>query len=81
MPGRCAAALRPSASRWTDLPRQAKRYARWQARPLETRRPKRLLALRSGPPPGLSGRHAREVDEILSECHWLARHAAATDTS
>jgi hypothetical protein len=64
-----------------DLPRQAKRYARWQARPLETRRPKRLLALRSGPPPGLRGRHTREVDEVLSECHWLARHAAATDTS
>ena len=35
----------------------------------------------TGPPPGLRGRHTREVDEILSECHWLARHAAATDTS
>jgi hypothetical protein len=64
-----------------DLPRQAKRYARWKAKPLETRRPKRLTSLRSGPPPGLRRKPFREVDEILAECHWLARHAAATDTS
>jgi hypothetical protein len=64
-----------------DLPRQARRYARWQARPVETRRPRRAASLRSGPPPGLRKRPAHEVDEILAECHWLARHAAATDTS
>ena len=64
-----------------DLPRQAKRYARWRARPPETRRPKRLDSLRTGPPPGLRRRPIHEVDEILAECHWLARHAAATDTS
>ena len=64
-----------------DMPRQARRYARWRARPLESRRPKRLASLRSGPPPGLRRRALREVDEILAECHWLARHAAATDTS
>lgn len=64
-----------------DLPRQARRYARWQARPIEARRPRRLTALRRGPPPGLRRRPAHEVDEILAECHWLARHAAASDTS
>ena len=64
-----------------DLPRQAQRYARWRARPRETRRPQRHDALRIGPPPGIRQRKTREVDEILSECHWLARHAAATDTS
>ena len=64
-----------------DLPRQARRYARWRARPPETRRPRRLASLRSGPPPGLRKRPVHEVDEILAECHWLARHAAATDTS
>ena len=64
-----------------DLPRQAQRYARWRARPAETRRPQRHDALRSGPPPGLRPRKTREVDEILAECHWLARHAAASDTS
>ncbi|MGL6183366.1 MAG: hypothetical protein ACRC2G_14420, partial [Aestuariivirga sp.] len=64
-----------------DLPRQAKRYARWRARPPETRRPKRQESLRTGPPPGLRRKPTHEVDEILAECHWLARHAAATDTS
>jgi hypothetical protein len=64
-----------------DLPRQAKRYARWRARPPEARRPKRLDSLRTGPPPGLRRKPIHEVDEILAECHWLARHATATDTS
>ncbi|MGA7269077.1 MAG: hypothetical protein WBX21_15100 [Aestuariivirga sp.] len=64
-----------------DLPRQAKRYARWRARPPETRRPKRLDSLRTGPPPGLHRQPTHEVEEILAECHWLARHAAASDTS
>jgi hypothetical protein len=64
-----------------DLPRQARRYARWRARPLETRRPRRWESLRTGPPPGLHRKPGREVDEILSECHGLARHAAASDTS
>jgi hypothetical protein len=65
----------------TDLPRQAQRFARWRARPAETRRPQRHDVLRTGPPPGLRPRKTREVDEILAECHWLARHAAASDTS
>lgn len=64
-----------------DLPRQAQRYARWRARPVETRRPQRHDALRSGPPPGLRPRRTHEVDEILAECHWLARYAVASDTS
>jgi len=64
-----------------DLPRQAQRFARWRARPPEARRPQRYASLRTGPPPGLRQRKTREVDEILAECHWLARHAAATDTS
>jgi hypothetical protein len=76
--GRRLAAIRLALE---DLPRQARRYARWQARPLETRRPRRLTALRSGPPPGLCRRSTHEVDEILAQCHWLARHAAASDTS
>lgn len=64
-----------------DLPRQAQRYARWRSRPAETRRPRRWESLRTGPPPGLRRKPVREVEEILSECHWLARHAAAADTS
>ena len=64
-----------------DLPRQAQRYARWRARPHDTRRPRRRDSLRTGPPPALRRKPVREVEEILSECHWLARHAAANDTS
>jgi hypothetical protein len=64
-----------------DLPRQAKRYARWRARPLEQRRPKLLSPLRPGPPPGHRKRPTHQVDEILSECHWLAHTVPAPDTS
>ena len=56
-----------------DLPRQAKRYARWRARPMEARRPRLSTPLRPGPPPGHRKRQTHEVDEILKECHWLAR--------
>ena len=35
-----------------DLPRQARRFARWRARPIEARRPRRATPLRRGSPPG-----------------------------
>ena len=35
-----------------DLPRQARRYARWRARPVDLRRPRLSTPLRLGPPPG-----------------------------
>ena len=64
-----------------DLPRQAKRLARWQARPVEERRPQLTTPLRIGRPPGFRKRQAHEVDEILAECHWLARNVPQLDTS
>lgn len=64
-----------------DLPRQALRYARWQARPRETRRPQLSSALRPGRPPGHRKKPIHKVDEILTECDWLARHASRPDTS
>jgi len=65
-----------------DLPRQAMRLARWQARPAEERRPQRESPLRSGRPPGWRSRSTHEVHEILKECHWLARNVQpALDTS
>lgn len=64
-----------------DLPRQARRLARWRARPLEARRPRRTTPLRVGRPPGLRKRQSHEVDEILAECHWLARHVPAPNSS
>jgi len=42
-----------------DLPRQARRYARWQARPIEARRPQLSTPLRRGPPPGHRQRQSR----------------------
>ena len=64
-----------------DLPRQAKRLARWRARPIEERRPQLSTPLRVGRPPGHRQRQTHEVDEILAECHWLARNVPALDTS
>jgi hypothetical protein len=64
-----------------DLPRQARRLARWQARPIEARRPRLASPLRLGPPPGRRKRPTHEVHEILKECHWLARNVPVPNTS
>jgi hypothetical protein len=64
-----------------DLPRQARRYARWRARPPQVRRPRMASALRPGSPPGFRKVPAHEVDDILAKCHWLARNVAVADTS
>ena len=57
-----------------DIPRQAMRLARWQARPKEERRPERWSPLRPGRPPGFRQRPKHEIDVILKECDWLARN-------
>jgi hypothetical protein len=64
-----------------DLPHQARRLARarvrWQKNPgLKFRSP-----LRPGPPPGHRRKKIHEIDEILAECHGLARDALRLDTS
>jgi hypothetical protein len=64
-----------------DLPRQARRYARWQSTPHDTRRPKYFSALRPGKPPGYRQRGRREIDRILAECHWLVRALPEPNTS
>ena len=64
-----------------DLQGQAKRFARWRSRPIEERRPRLSTPLRIGRPPGFRQRQTHEVDEILAECHWLARNVPALDTS
>ncbi len=62
-----------------DLPRQARRLARWQARRvvlLQSNlpfRPMRMSPIRPGPPPGRRLRSIHEVDDVLRECHGLAR--------
>ena len=64
-----------------DLPRQARRYARWRARPIEARRPQLSTPLRLGPPPGQRQRQTHAVDDILARCHWLAWEAMKPNTS
>lgn len=61
-----------------DLPAQARRLARWRLKRL---RPRRLSSLRPGWPPGFRKRPLHEVDDVLRECHSLARLAEKPDTS
>ena len=65
----------------TDLPRQAKRLVRWRMRQEKSENPSFKTPLRPGRPPGYRRRAIHQVDELLSECQWLARYAATPDTS
>ncbi len=70
--------LRAIRSALNDLPRQAKRLARWQARRdllLKTRRRTRISIFRPGLPPGWRQRPIHEIDDVLKECHGLALYA------
>ena len=54
-----------------DISRHAKRFLRWERKPVEQRRPARGSPIRPGRPPGWRIRATHEVDEILKNCHWL----------
>ena len=64
-----------------DLPRQARRLARWRMRQEASPTPSFKSPLRRGYPPGHRKRKVHEVDELLSECNLLARQAMHADTS
>ena len=64
-----------------DLPRQARRLARWRVRRENMPSPKFKSPLRPGPPPGRRRKPVHPIDEILTECHWLAFEAMKPDTS
>jgi hypothetical protein len=64
-----------------DVPRQARRLARWRARQARKQPPKPASPLRSGRPPGYRRKPVHEADEVLIECHHLAAHALKPDTS
>jgi hypothetical protein len=64
-----------------DLPRQARRLVRWRMRQEKAPNPSFKSPLRPGNPPGHRKRAVHEVDELLSECHWLAHYATMSDTS
>jgi hypothetical protein len=68
-----------------NIPHQAQRLLRWQARREHQRdhdqRPIFTTPLRPGRPPGYRQRPCHEVDDILNDCHGLARLALMPDTS
>jgi hypothetical protein len=76
--GRRLAAVRMALE---DLPRQARRLARWKARRNGMPSPAFKSPLRPGPPPGHRKKPRDEIDFVLKECHGLAWDALHTDTS
>jgi hypothetical protein len=66
-----------------DIPRQAKRLVRWQARRSrpDIYPPKFSVPLRPGRPPGYRAKRSHDIDDILNECHDLALIAQKPDTS
>jgi hypothetical protein len=64
-----------------DLPRQARRLARWRIRREKVQSPKFRSPLRPGHPPGYRRKPVHEVDEVLAECHGLACDALKPDSS
>ena len=63
-----------------DLPRQARRLARWRQRREAAPSPKFISPLRPGHPPGYRRKPIHEVDEVLTECDGLAWEAMKPDT-
>jgi hypothetical protein len=58
-----------------NLPAQARRLIRWQAKRdalLKACRPTRISPMRPGLPPGWRERKVHEIDDVLRECHGLA---------
>ncbi len=78
---RLARRLQALKSALEDLPRQARRMARWRARREAEKAPKFKSPLRPGQPPGHRRKPIHEVDEVLTQCHWLAWEAMRPDTS
>ena len=64
-----------------DLPRQARRLARWRVRRESAPSVKFKSPLRPGHPPGHRRKPVHEVDAVLIECHGLACDAMKPDTS
>ena len=61
--------------------RQAKRLARWRVRREAAKAPKFKSPLRPGQPPGHRKKPIHEVDNVLTECHWLAWEVMRLDSS
>ncbi len=64
-----------------DLPRQARRLARWRLKQAKMPDPKFTSPMRPGRPPGHRKRSIHEVDDVLKDCHALAWDALKPNTS
>jgi hypothetical protein len=64
-----------------DLPRQAKRLARWRLKRVNISHLRLRYPMRPGQPPGHRAKKTHEIDEILAECHYFAWEALKPDTS
>ena len=64
-----------------DLPRQARRLARWRARRQKLPGATFTSPLRPGTAPGHRRTAVHDVDTILHDCQWLAFDALRPDTS
>ena len=64
-----------------DLPRQARRLARWRARQNKKPNPNLMSPIRPGKPPGHRKVPDHDADDILINCHALAFDARAANTS
>jgi hypothetical protein len=68
--------IRALADALSDLDGQALRLARWRARRhMESARPRRWSPLRPGRPPGVRKKPKTPVEDVLTDCHILARDA------
>ncbi len=73
--------LRAMRHALNDLPRQARRLARWKARRDEILsskapcKPTRISPFRPGPPPGYRRKDIHPVDSILKDVHYFAVEA------
>jgi hypothetical protein len=70
--------LRALASALDDLPRQAKRLARWRLRRLGASHLRTMDVMRYGKAPGYRKKKRHEIDGILDDCHAFACEAMKT---
>jgi hypothetical protein len=70
--------LQALTSALDDLPRQAKRLARWRLRRLGASHLRTMDVMRYGKAPGYRKKKRHEIDDILDDCHAFACEAMKT---
>jgi hypothetical protein len=61
-----------------DIPRQARRLARWRLRRLSKPHLRKMDVMRYGKAPGYRKKKRHEIDTILDDCHYFACEAMKT---